>query len=204
MRERPETRQLTKARALSDEASVILVAYDENIGRRAAYAAVEAQAILTSAVATEWEELPTPLHPETNKPFMRRAVKGKTTKPWIEMVDNPGVKGKTRAKAKVDNDYGGDASQLKDLARLTLRFTSPAKLAQALRGLEKGLGFRIVVLKNKCALASALAALPHAIHHLVCRSMLPLAAFPVALPDSSHQPAHCDSNSSLAIAFPKG
>ena len=35
---------ISTLRALSDEASVILVAYDENIGRRAAYAAVEAQA----------------------------------------------------------------------------------------------------------------------------------------------------------------
>lgn len=111
--------------------------------------AVEAQAILTSKVATEWELLPTPLHPETGQPFMRQAVPGKTTKPWIEMVDDPGVKGEARAKAKVDNDYGGDASQLKDLARLTLRFTSPAKLAEALCGLEKELGFKIIVLKNK-------------------------------------------------------
>lgn len=51
----------------------------------------------------------------------------------------------------MENDYKdkagvAHANKLKDLARLTLRFTSPAKLAQTLRLLHT-LGFKIVILK---------------------------------------------------------
>jgi hypothetical protein len=99
----------------------------------------EAQGKLTAAVATVWE-------PDASN--IRHPVKGTTLKPWIEMADDPGVKGATRAMEKVENDYGGHANKLKDLARLTLRFTRPKAMAQALREL-KDLGFRIVVLKNK-------------------------------------------------------
>ena len=99
----------------------------------------EAQGKLTGAVATAWE-------PDAGN--IRHPVEGTTLKPWIEMADDPGVKGATRAKEKVENDYDGHANKLKDLARLTLRFTRPKAMAQALREL-KDLGFRIVVLKNK-------------------------------------------------------
>ena len=66
--------------------------------------AIEAQTILMKAFATEWELDPGPKHPDTGKPFVYHSVKGSTTRDWIEMVDSPGVKGKTRAKEKVDND----------------------------------------------------------------------------------------------------
>ena len=51
----------------------------------------------------------------------------------------------------MENDYKDKAgvphaNKLKDLARLTLRFTLPAKLAQALRELHT-LGFKITILK---------------------------------------------------------
>ena len=66
--------------------------------------AIEAQDILMKAFATDWELDPGPKHPDTGKPFVYHSVKGSTTRDWIEMVDSPGVKGKTRAKEKVDND----------------------------------------------------------------------------------------------------
>ena len=46
------------------------------------------------------------------------------------------------------SQYGGHANKLKDLARITLRFTRPAMLVRALRGLPE-LGMTIVVFKNK-------------------------------------------------------
>lgn len=46
------------------------------------------------------------------------------------------------------NEYGGHANKLKDLARLTLRFTEPKQLLLTLKGLHQ-LGFKIVILKNK-------------------------------------------------------
>ena len=114
--------------------------------------AKEAQKILRDAIASEWVLDDGEGCPKLNgKPFVYHPKPGTIKKAWIEMVDDPGVKGEARAKQKVENDYGGDASKLKDLARLTLRFTSPKKLAQALRGLEKELGFKIEVLKNKWA-----------------------------------------------------
>eukprot|EP00966_Prymnesium_polylepis_P051399 1189530-Prymnesium_polylepis.1 len=50
----------------------------------------------------------------------------------------------------MQKDYKGHANKLKDLARLTLRFATPAKLVRALRELPS-LGLRIVVVKNKFA-----------------------------------------------------
>ena len=107
--------------------------------------ASEAQAVLLKAVAEHWESDPDP-----KLSFLKHAVKGTTTAEWIEMADSPGVKGSKRAKEKMANDYDGHANKLKDLARLTLRFTQPDKLATALREL-KSLGFKIVILKNKYA-----------------------------------------------------
>ena len=66
--------------------------------------AIEAQDILMKAFATDWELDPGPKHPDTGQPFVYHSVKGSTTRDWIEMVDSPGVKGKTRAREKVDND----------------------------------------------------------------------------------------------------
>ena len=107
--------------------------------------ASEAQAVLLKAVAEHWESDPDP-----KLSFLKHAVKGTTTAEWIEMADSPGVKGSKRAKEKMANDYGGHANKLKDLARLTLRFTQPDKLVTALREL-KSLGFKTVILKNKYA-----------------------------------------------------
>ena len=41
---------------------------------------------------------------------------------WIDNAISPGLKGKLRAYMKMENDYGGKASLLKDLAQITLRF----------------------------------------------------------------------------------
>ena len=107
--------------------------------------ASEAQDVLLKAVAEHWESDPDP-----KLSFLKHAVKGTAAKDWIEMADSPGVKGSKRAKEKMANDYDGHANKLKDLARLTLRFTQPGKLATALREL-KSLGFKTVILKNKYA-----------------------------------------------------
>ena len=48
----------------------------------------------------------------------------------------------------MQNDYEGHANKLKDLGRLTLRYTKPEKLVQTLKKLHE-LGFAIVILKNK-------------------------------------------------------
>ena len=105
--------------------------------------AQEAQDILTAAVAAEWQV-------DEAHPTIRHAVAGSGKVAWVEHADDPGVKGEVRSKQKMANDYDGHANRLKDLARLTLRFTAPAKMYQAIKGL-KDLGFKIVVLKNKYA-----------------------------------------------------
>ena len=74
---------------------------------------------------------------------------------WHPPQWKPGVKGEERALEKMENDYKDQngvphANKLKDLARLTLRFTQPAKVVQTLKELRT-LGFTIVILKNKYA-----------------------------------------------------
>ena len=103
--------------------------------------ASKAQEKLTESVATAWEA-------DSDYPAIRHPVPGTTLREWIEMADDPGIKSTERARQKMDSDYAGHANMLKDLARLTLRFTRPPAMAQALREFE-ALGFRIVVLKNK-------------------------------------------------------
>ena len=49
------------------------------------------------------------------------------------------------------NDYGGHANKLKDLARLTLRFTSCSRMAHALAEGLKGEGIEVLTLKIKYA-----------------------------------------------------
>ena len=71
-----------------------------------------------------------------------------TAKPWVEFADSPGVKGEKRAREKMANDYEGHANQLKDLARLTLRFNDPRNLVTGYHALSD-LGYDIVVVKNK-------------------------------------------------------
>ena len=112
--------------------------------------AKEAQKILTTAIAREWE-----VDPDPKLSFLNHAVEGTQNKEWIEMADDPGVKGEARAREKMENDYKDQngvphANKLKDLARLTLRFTQPAKVVQTLKELRT-LGFTIVILKNKYA-----------------------------------------------------
>ena len=103
--------------------------------------AIEAQQILMNVIASEWE-----VDPQLS--FLRHPKPGTERYPWVEYADSPGVKGEARSREKMKNDYGGHANQLKDLARLTLRFSAPGKLADALDSFP-GLGFEVVVVKNK-------------------------------------------------------
>ena len=57
--------------------------------------AKEAQKILTAAIAREWKADPNP-----KLSFLKHAVDGTQTKEWIEMADDPSVKGEERAREK--------------------------------------------------------------------------------------------------------
>eukprot|EP00966_Prymnesium_polylepis_P258500 5971058-Prymnesium_polylepis.1 len=104
--------------------------------------AAEAQTVLTGKVATRWE-----IDPDPKLAFLKHPAKG-TAKKWVEDADDPGIKGEKRSKEKMENDYENHANCLKDLSRLTLRFTEPKRLCIGMEGLQKA-GFRIVILKNK-------------------------------------------------------
>ena len=104
--------------------------------------AIEAQQILKNAIASEWEVT------DPAKPNLEHPKPGTEQHPWVEFADSPGVKGEPRRSEKMKNDYGGHANQLKDLARLTLRFSSPDKLVAALDSFPS-IGFDVVVVKNK-------------------------------------------------------
>jgi hypothetical protein len=92
-------------------------------------------------IADEWEADP-------NKATLRHPVQG-TARAWVEFADSPGIKSEPRVSEKMKNDYGGHANKLKDLARLTLRFSSCSRMAHALAEGLKEAG--VEVLKNKYA-----------------------------------------------------
>jgi hypothetical protein len=105
--------------------------------------APDAQKKLEFLIADKWEADPkkeTLLHP----------VPG-TARAWVEFADSPGIKSEPRVSEKMKNDYGGHANKLKDLARLTLRFTSCSRMAHALAEGLQGAGIEVLTLKNKYA-----------------------------------------------------
>ena len=101
----------------------------------------EAQQILMNDIASEWV-----VDPKLS--FLQHPAPGAAKHAWVEFADSPGVKGEKRAREKMANDYDGHANQLKDLARLTLRFNDPRKLVTGYHALSS-LGYDIVVVKNK-------------------------------------------------------
>jgi len=103
--------------------------------------AKEAQQILMNDIASEWVVDP-------KLPFLQHPAPGAAKHAWVEFADSPGVKGEKRAREKMANDYDGHANQLKDLARLTLRFNDPRNLVTGYHALSD-LGYDIVVVKNK-------------------------------------------------------
>ena len=79
---------------------------------------------------------------------LRHPVSG-YARDWVHEAIDPGLKGKARAREKVANDYAGDASQMKDISRLTLQFDDCAGLLAGVQTLLEH--FDVIVLKNKFA-----------------------------------------------------
>ena len=104
--------------------------------------AFEAQQKLTSLIADEWVAEP--------GNTLRHPVKGKARE-WVEMADDPGIKDEIRSREKMQKDYAGHANKLKDLARLTLSFTTCKGMLAALESKLAAAGIKILTLKNKYA-----------------------------------------------------
>ena len=102
-----------------------------------------AQAKLMSLVADEWV-----IHP--NKETLQHPAEGKARR-WVEFADSPGIKGEPRSREKMANDYGGHANKLKDLARLTLRFSECRRMVDALVKELGAADIQVLTLKNKYA-----------------------------------------------------
>ena len=100
-----------------------------------------AREAMLAAVAREWE----PLKPGSS---MQRPRQG-TQLPWVETAVDPGLKGEPRSREKMALDYGGEAAQLKDLARITLIFDSCKALLHGLHSMKAVPGWRVVQCKNK-------------------------------------------------------
>jgi len=105
--------------------------------------APEAQKKLELLIADKWEADP-------NKATLRHPVQG-TARAWVEFADSPGIKKEPRVSEKMKNDYGGHANKLKDLARLTLRFSSCSRMAHAIAEGLQGADIEVLTLKNKYA-----------------------------------------------------
>ena len=104
--------------------------------------APQAQEKLMLLIADKWEADP-------NKATLQHPVQG-TAREWVESADSPGIKSEPRVSEKMKNDYNGHANKLKDLARLTLRFSTCSGMVKALEELEAA-GIKVLTLKNKYA-----------------------------------------------------
>ena len=129
--------------AITDNRPEVTQASDEY---EVVYAQAEkARDVLRNALADEWF-----VDKERMKlrktPFYYPVADKK--RDWVDEAIDPGVKGAERAQQKMKNDYGGHAKMLKDLARITLKYTSLKRMATARKELEK-MGFVFVVTKNK-------------------------------------------------------
>ena len=72
-------------------------------------------------------------------------------KEWAGSVINPGIKGRPRALEKLKYDYNNDATQLKDLARMTLAFGAPHDLVGAFEAMKSSGDVDVAQVKNKFA-----------------------------------------------------
>ena len=106
-----------------------------------------------AGVARKWESF-------GESTFLQHPVKG-TAAPYVQLdAIDPGIKGKKRAREKVDNDYEGDVRRLKDLARMTLQCEDCRGMLDGINGLREKDGWEIVQLKNmrplphRCKLAN--------------------------------------------------
>lgn len=100
-----------------------------------------AQDLLKSIVASDWQ-----LHPQNSScqvPVQNCAAA------WVDQCLSPGVKSRQRSLEKVQADYGGDASRLKDCARMTLEYTDCARMAFAAGSEMDANGMTVVSLKNR-------------------------------------------------------
>lgn len=80
----------------------------------------EAQAALVRCLGDcEWDEREADVDDAGARTVVKRAT---STPDWFDGAVDPGIKGPTRAKEKLTQDYAGDASRLKDLARCTVHF----------------------------------------------------------------------------------
>ena len=61
----------------------------------------------------------------------------------------PGVKGQTRALEKLQKGYGGDASMLKDLARVTVTYADAPALERGIKAVIGG-ALDVVQVTNTC------------------------------------------------------
>ena len=108
-----------------------------------------AQGVFVGMIASEWEAIPRDGEHST---VMRRPVTA-TLVEWLrgrlEKAVDPGVKGEARAREKLQNDYAGDVSCLKDLSRLTLVCKTLHDLVHVFEGIQER--FDVVIVKNKFA-----------------------------------------------------
>jgi hypothetical protein len=68
---------------------------------------------------------------------------------WVESADDPGIKGLERSLEKMKKDYDGKFQRLTDIARLTMRFTSPARLVRAFMEMQSLPQLKLVQVKNR-------------------------------------------------------
>ena len=124
--------------------------------------AAQAQGVLVGEIASEWVAIPW----EGEHSTVLRCPVMATLVEWLrgrlEKAVDPGVKGETRAREKLKNDYAGDVSCLKDLSRLTLVCKTLHDLVSVFEAIQER--FDVVIVKNKFASPTPMGAF--------CRSLL--------------------------------
>ena len=106
--------------------------------------AAKAQAKMKNSIAAEWHT-PDKDHPNNEEP------KAGLQNEWVEGAVSPGVKGRDRAKEKLQVDYDGKAEQLMDLARMSLKYEDCRKMVDAVKTKMGENGMQIVMMKNRFA-----------------------------------------------------
>ncbi|GMI15386.1 hypothetical protein TrLO_g6724 [Triparma laevis f. longispina] len=99
-----------------------------------------AREVMRGALAKEWV-----LDKNISTPVDGTAVE------WVEEAVDPGLKGKESALRKIRDKYDGDASQMKDICRVSLIYTGLGGIHRGLKGLQALEGWVMVSCKNKYA-----------------------------------------------------
>ena len=110
----------------------------------------KAREVMMKTIALKWKVVETIGSTKLSRPVFASAHAWFKNIPGLEVLE-PGLKSQTSAQRKVDTEYGGDYTCLKDVARMSFTAETASALIEVLTKLQRLPGWKLMSCKNKYA-----------------------------------------------------